>query len=168
MRFNLPSAASWIVGALSLTHPFKKFVDTYFWDKVLHMVEPLSYPLLVLATEYGPALAFGVLGLYFSTSAIDRAAILSRVRKKSSIYYVVAIVAALVFDGDILAATSARQPGKRIARIAVRSQSKRQAQGGSHHPRRWRRIGPGSIRNGKPSRFIYPRPHRQGHSGSRG
>jgi hypothetical protein len=104
MRFNLPAAASWIVGALSLSSPFKKFLDTYFWDGVLHMVEPLSRPALALVVEYGPAVAFGVLGLYLSTSPADRAAIWTRVRKKLSIYYVVAIVAALVFVGAMLGA----------------------------------------------------------------
>jgi hypothetical protein len=84
MRLNLRSLGSGLVGALSLTTPGKKLLDVYFWDGVLHLVT--SDPLLTVAKEYGPALAFLALALYLATSPADRTAFYERVRHKVNWY----------------------------------------------------------------------------------
>lgn len=104
MRVKAAPLISWIAGALSLTHPIQKFVDTYFWDKVLHAAEPLFDPVFSTLTSYGPATVFALLGIYLSINQEDRAALYRRARKTLNPYYIVAILAAAVLVGALVGA----------------------------------------------------------------
>jgi len=90
-----------VVSALSLTTPGRKLLDAIFWDWVLQFLGPVAVFFGPYAREYGPALVFFFLGLFFAASEQDRANLYRRI-KNVNIWLAGILISALVLIGLII------------------------------------------------------------------
>jgi hypothetical protein len=94
---------STVSAALSITPPGRKFAEVYFWDRVMHIMNPLIDSTSWVVVDYGPAVALLALSGYLFATDGQRAAFKVRVRRLNP-YLVIAAFALVIFVGALLGA----------------------------------------------------------------
>jgi hypothetical protein len=92
-----------VFGGFTWTPVGREFVKAVFWDRVVHVMNPILDPALSLAMDYGPGLLVICIGLYFLIGRDKIARTIGWARVKLNIWVILAVISGIACIGFVIA-----------------------------------------------------------------